>query len=67
MSGNLRFILRAVGHVALPHPEGMKMGGRPARVKAEDLWSLIEPEGQSGLDIVSNPKLLQGKRARTTD
>jgi hypothetical protein len=36
-------------------------------VKAEDLWSLIEPEGQSGSDIVSNPKLLLGKQARTAD
>jgi hypothetical protein len=39
----------------------MKMGVATCRVKAEDLWSLIEPEGQSGLDIVSNPKLLRSK------
>ena len=55
---------RAWGAVA---PERMKMDAAACGVKAEDLWSRIEPEGQSGLDIVSNPKLLQSKRARTAD
>jgi hypothetical protein len=73
-SGNTTALPPSVVHVASRHPQSMKMTQDwlclmpPARNEDRTTLERAEPAHQSGLDVVSNPKLLPRlTRARRAD